>query len=228
MYTLIELTNSDLKTKVDTRLLTVISNRKFLLGKNGYASDTASREYLHHLAFRKNHRSLPGYHIDHIDGDKLNNTFRNLQWITVAANVAKSKSYSTSTYSQYKGVTYCKRFKVWVARISGYGQAHFSNEFEAALGRDYLFSFYFPNVSFVRNVEEVRLDTYSFNVLRLKNTGSHKNPPEVWFSPAFKRRYPSGNFKWTYILNFKGINNETRTIKTSDKKEAIKWFNMLK
>lgn len=56
-----------------------------------------------------------GYVTDHIDGDPTNNRLSNLRVVSSADNMLNKKQYSNSKY--FRGVTYNKRSKVFVARI---------------------------------------------------------------------------------------------------------------
>jgi hypothetical protein len=73
--------------------------------------------------------------IDHIDGDGLNNTRINLRICTQSQNFGNSKKRCI-TPSKYKGVTWDKRNKNWVARIrkdkKTYNLGRFEIEREAA------------------------------------------------------------------------------------------------
>ena len=52
--------------------------------------------------------------VDHINDNKLDNRLENLQLITNRENTCKTQGrYS----SKYKGVTFCKRTKKWIAQI---------------------------------------------------------------------------------------------------------------
>lgn len=52
--------------------------------------------------------------VDHINNDKLNNTFQNLRIVTSRQNSLNS---SPSGRSKYKGVSFCKCTNKWVVRI---------------------------------------------------------------------------------------------------------------
>jgi hypothetical protein len=73
--------------------------------------------------------------VDHIDGDRLNNTLSNLRWATAAENQYNAKKTTKTTSSQYKGV-YFNNGK-WIAQIKSnsiyYYLGRFNSEEEAAL-----------------------------------------------------------------------------------------------
>lgn len=62
--------------------------------------------------------TLPGEQVDHKDGDGLNNQKNNLRLCSHSQNCANtSKSAPTECYSKFKGVSWCKRFRCWVAVV---------------------------------------------------------------------------------------------------------------
>lgn len=54
--------------------------------------------------------------LDHIDGDRSNNRFSNLRIATASQNAANAKRSATNT-SGFKGVTWHKGAKKWMAQI---------------------------------------------------------------------------------------------------------------
>jgi hypothetical protein len=74
--------------------------------------------------------------IDHIDGNKYNNTISNLRLATRQLNNANSKSAKQST-SKYKGVSYNKKLGKWIGTITKNYKAIylgcFESEVDAAL-----------------------------------------------------------------------------------------------
>ena len=63
----------------------------------------------------------PGYQIDHIDGNGLNNQRHNLRFVTAAQNAANTNPYRTNT-SGYKGVMWRKYLNKWEVRIKVNGK----------------------------------------------------------------------------------------------------------
>jgi len=71
--------------------------------------------YVHHAIFLMHHGFLPKY-IDHKDGNPLNNKIENLRAATQSQNMGNSKMSNKNT-SGYKGVTWRKDTKKWLAQI---------------------------------------------------------------------------------------------------------------
>ena len=71
--------------------------------------------YVHHIIFLLHHGYIPKV-IDHIDRNSLNNHIENLRESTQSQNCANKLKNKNNT-SGYKGVTFCKRKKMWVAQI---------------------------------------------------------------------------------------------------------------
>ncbi len=81
----------------------------------------------------------PDKDLDHKDGDGLNNQKHNLRFCTVAQN-AMNKFGNKNSSSQYKGVSWSKRNKNWVASIQTNHKSiylgSFKSEIEAAQAYD--------------------------------------------------------------------------------------------
>ena len=71
----------------------------------------------HRLAWLYQTRSWPPDMIDHIDGNKLNNRFRNLREATRSENNSNSKRPANNS-SGFKGVSYRKQVGRWTAQIT--------------------------------------------------------------------------------------------------------------
>jgi hypothetical protein len=78
---------------------------------------TGRSTYMHHLVIGK--RS--GFEIDHIDGNRLNNTRANLRHVTHSQNIINSKVRSDST-SGVSGVAWLSTKKRWQATIMTSGK----------------------------------------------------------------------------------------------------------
>jgi hypothetical protein len=73
----------------------------------------------------------PGYVVDHIDGDGLNNRRLNLRLATLAEN-ARNRRLDVDSRSGLKGVTWHKKGRKWNARINVGGQIMHLGLFETA------------------------------------------------------------------------------------------------
>jgi hypothetical protein len=77
--------------------------------------------------------------IDHIDGDKTNDSIKNLQILTHQQNLAKRKKNRNGS-SKYRGVRFHKRANKFIAEIEKCGKKyHFGyhdDEKQAAIARD--------------------------------------------------------------------------------------------
>ena len=58
------------------------------------------------------------HEIDHINGNGLDNRKENLRWVTPSQNQHNRRKTKNNTYSKYKGVSWDRQHKVWVAKIS--------------------------------------------------------------------------------------------------------------
>lgn len=65
----------------------------------------------------------PGFHVDHIDGDGLNNVRSNLRVATPSQN-QMNRGASKNNRSGYKGVSWNSRSRKWSADISARGEFH--------------------------------------------------------------------------------------------------------
>jgi len=81
-----------------------------------YAVSIKRKKYsVHRLIFLMHHGYLPEI-IDHIDGNKLNNTIENLRQVNSAQNIWNQPTRSTNT-SGAKNVSWHKRQKKWNVKI---------------------------------------------------------------------------------------------------------------
>lgn len=86
--------------------------------------------FVHRIIFLFHHGYLPKY-VDHINGNKSDNRIENLRDVTHCQNMMNIKKYSLNT-SGYKGVSFHKRSKKWVAQIKFNKQRIYLGLFDCA------------------------------------------------------------------------------------------------
>ena len=70
----------------------------------------------HRIAWLLHYGEMPTKHIDHINGNKLDNRIANLRLADISENARNAKISKDNT-SGYSGVTYHKKAKKWAASI---------------------------------------------------------------------------------------------------------------
>ena len=75
------------------------------------------RYLVHRLVFLYHHGRMPDTMIDHIDGNRLNNSINNLRECDRAENGYNSRKRKDNT-SGYKNVSWSKATKKWTVRMS--------------------------------------------------------------------------------------------------------------
>src|SRR5690606_18496037 len=79
------------------------------------------RYFAHNIVWALNFGEVPkGMVVDHIDGNGLNNSVGNLRLVSAEGNSKNKPKYSNNT-SGTPGVTFDKKSKKWIARISENG-----------------------------------------------------------------------------------------------------------
>ena len=100
----------------------------------------SKRYYAHRLAWLYQYGEFPKNHIDHIDGDGINNKINNLRDVTCSEN-RRNTRLPTNNSSGVKGVTWRKNDKKWQAQLKINGKNHhlgcFSTIEEAAAAREF-------------------------------------------------------------------------------------------
>jgi hypothetical protein len=93
------------------------------VAKNGYllVGVDGKREYAHRVIYAITHGSWPTSHIDHVNGNKLDNRPVNLRLATRSQNLANRGKNKNNT-SGYKGVWLDKKSGRWVAEITSDGE----------------------------------------------------------------------------------------------------------
>lgn len=88
--------------------------------------------YAHRLAFLYMIGSLPSAAVDHIDGNKTNNRWRNLRAATIRQNAANSRKRLGKT-SALKGAIWDARRSTWVSFIRINGRSTYLGTFDTEL-----------------------------------------------------------------------------------------------
>lgn len=129
----ITLTNTDLVATVSDEDYEKVALRRWYLVNNRnsqYAATCMNNTsvYMHHFVYGNGM-------FDHKDGNGLNNTRGNVRPCNLSLNAANTKKRS-GTLSRFKGVTFDKRRRKWVANIMKNKRnkflGYFSNEEDAA------------------------------------------------------------------------------------------------
>lgn len=107
---------------------------------NGYMSMMVNQKSfrVHRVVFYLSYGIWPGdLHVDHINGDRLDNRPENLRLLTASQNSRSYRSISSSASSKYRGVSWSKRLKKFGSSIKVYDKSYnlgyFTEEMEAAL-----------------------------------------------------------------------------------------------
>ena len=75
--------------------------------------------------------------VDHIDGNKLNNSIDNLRIVSQRKNMSNTKR---KTYSKYVGVSFDKRSNKWISNIKIDGKGKFLGSFKCELAAAYAYN----------------------------------------------------------------------------------------
>lgn len=86
----------------------------------------------HQLIWLWHKGALPVGQIDHIDGNKLNNSIANLREVSPSINNQNRRSASKRSKSGYLGVHWHKKNSVWVAKIGVGYEKKYLGCFESA------------------------------------------------------------------------------------------------
>jgi len=129
---------------VDSEDASLVIPYKWHLHGDGYAA----RDYFEngaHITIKMHHAILgkppPGYVVDHINGNPIDNRRSNMRFATIQQNTFNSKARTPAhpgiRHSRFKGVTWRGERAKWVSRITVNGKRRylglFNTEKEAAL-----------------------------------------------------------------------------------------------
>jgi len=132
---------------VDDEDFDFLNQYKWKLSTKGYAERTvylgSPETNKPKYGAEKMHRVIlkvpKGVFTDHINGNRLDNRKENLRKCNNQEN-CRNTIKKRAAYSKYKGVTYCKRDKVWTAQVRINGKhvfrKSFKNEMDAVRAYD--------------------------------------------------------------------------------------------
>ena len=95
----------------------------------GRTGERRSQFRMHRLIVTRSGAAVDGKQIDHIDGDGLNNCRSNLRVSTTSQNHANRRPNRNNT-SGFKGVTWNRRWKKWLAQIEVAGHNYYLGGFD--------------------------------------------------------------------------------------------------
>lgn len=125
-------------TLVDDDDFTAFSSFNWVLSYNGYAIRylTVDGKSISIALHREIAKTPKGLEVDHINGNRLDNTKSNLRNTTHAENLRNQRRTKINTTSKYKGVSWISEKKKWRVEIKkNYKSKHlgyFDNEHDAA------------------------------------------------------------------------------------------------
>lgn len=93
----------------------------FYAARSFYKDSKQWLVFMHRHLLKPNKETL----VDHIDGDGLNNQRVNLRLATHSQNISNQRLGNKNTSSIYKGVSWMKIKKVWVAQIASNGKRYY-------------------------------------------------------------------------------------------------------
>ena len=115
------------------------------------------KQYLHRAVMN----AKPGEIVDHINGDTLDNRKENLRICDLKGNAQNSRGIPNRMYSQYKGVSFDKRRRKFVAQIGVEGKnvalGGFDNEVDAALAYNRAAVEYYGEFAKINEIQEANI-----------------------------------------------------------------------
>lgn len=137
MTKIIHLVNSSRTALIDDEDFELVSQYKWYLHSNGYATNGTART---NVLSRMHQVIMNAKYIDHKNNNRLDNRRSNLRLATQSQNLANRGKYLDDTTSKYKGVSWNINAGKWRAYIKqNQKQIHlgyFDSEREAAVAYD--------------------------------------------------------------------------------------------
>src|SRR5574343_1897382 len=119
---IISKTHGSLQISVDDEDYEYLSKYKWSIYKRGstyycVSSISGKHRQIHRFILEHHSNNLENMVVDHINGNGLDNRKENLRICTIAQNIMNSSKRKGVTYSKFKGVTWDKMDKTWIAYI---------------------------------------------------------------------------------------------------------------
>ncbi len=118
------------------------------ISQDGYRRVTIDLKthYIHRIVYEMHFGVIPeSLFIDHIDGDRLNNSINNLRVVSARQN-QYNKSKQRSTTSSYKGVWFDKNRNKWKASFRFPDKRVYLGQFESEIDAAEAYNFYAKEV----------------------------------------------------------------------------------
>lgn len=111
--------NGKLYWRIKQSQKTIVGQEVGSLDHYGYIQTSYSQKKykLHRLVWLYCKGVMPKYEIDHINGDRSDNRIENLRDVKVSENRLNLGQHKGNK-SGYKGVSWCKRDKMWLAQVA--------------------------------------------------------------------------------------------------------------
>jgi hypothetical protein len=102
--------------------------------RNGYRAISfgGKRQYAHRIAWVITYGCWPDAHIDHINGDPLDNRIANLRDVSATVNMQNLRSQPRGAETKLFGATFSKEKGCYLSRIKVYGKFVYLGRFTTA------------------------------------------------------------------------------------------------
>ncbi len=190
---------------VDDDIYEEYQNKKLYISSHGYPAQ--NKTCLHVIVLGKR----PGFIIDHIDGDKLNNQRSNLRHATRSQNAQNARNRKRPY--KYVGVTKCR--ERWKARCTNKYLGYFTNIDHAAYAYDLYCKNLFGENALLNNISKPDDWDDNYTVPMAKTT--YEMPKGVKkYGNKFAARYQY-NGKQKHIGMFQSIDDASAAVSKAEK-----------